>query len=69
MDVLPGALAASLGNGTSTKAQVISYANGAAAGSYLVINDDSTGFQAANDLVIDITGFTGTLASTDFSFI
>ena len=31
------------------------------AGTYLVINDGTVGFQAANDLVINITGFSGTL--------
>lgn len=69
MGVSLAALTGSGSTGALTVAQVINFANGAAAGSYLVINDSTAGFQAANDLVIDITGFTGTLASTDFSFI
>jgi hypothetical protein len=69
MGVSLAALAASNAGGTATVAQVINFANGAAAGSYLVINDDTIGFQGADDLVIDITGITGTLASSDFSFI
>jgi methionine-rich copper-binding protein CopC len=31
------------------------------AGTYLVINDGTAGFQASNDLVINLTGYTGTL--------
>jgi Ca2+-binding RTX toxin-like protein len=31
------------------------------AGTYLVINDATTGFQIANDLLVNITGYTGTL--------
>jgi hypothetical protein len=34
---------------------------GAIAGTYLVINDSTAGFQSSNDLFINITGFTGTL--------
>jgi len=34
---------------------------GAIAGTYLVINDSTDGFQSSNDLLINITGFTGTL--------
>ncbi|MFN7257318.1 MAG: bluetail domain-containing putative surface protein, partial [Microcystis sp.] len=33
----------------------------AIAGTYLVINDSTAGFQSSNDLLINITGFTGTL--------
>jgi hypothetical protein len=33
----------------------------AIAGTYLVINDGVAGFQAATDLVINLTGHTGTL--------
>ncbi|MDJ0605272.1 bluetail domain-containing putative surface protein [Microcystis sp. M53602_WE12] len=31
------------------------------AGTYLVINDSAAGFQSSNDLLINITGFTGAL--------
>ena len=31
------------------------------AGAYLVVNDSTAGFQANNDLLVNITGFTGTI--------
>ena len=31
------------------------------AGTYLVVNDSTAGFQATNDLLVNITGFTGTI--------
>ena len=43
-------------------AKTISFANGAAAGTYLVINDSTDAFQAANDLVIGLG--TGVVAAT-----
>lgn len=62
------ALAASAANGTATVARVVEFSTGAAAGKYLVINDATAGFAAADDLVINVTGLSGTLAATDFSF-
>jgi hypothetical protein len=61
-------LAGSAADGTGNVAQVFTYANGAAAGTYLVVNDSTAGFQAANDTVIELTGLTGTLSATDFAF-
>ena len=64
--------AAALGHtdasGTAVVARVVTFANGSSAGSYLVVNDGADGFQGATDIVINITGITGTLAATDFSF-
>nr|NCS27006.1 calx-beta domain protein [Microcystis aeruginosa BS13-02] len=42
-------------------AALVQVTGGAIAGTYLVINDSAAGFQASNDLLINITGFTGTL--------
>jgi Ca2+-binding RTX toxin-like protein len=42
-------------------AALVQVTTGAIAGTYLVINDSAAGFQSSNDLLINITGFTGTL--------
>ena len=42
-------------------AALVQVTTGAIAGTYLVINDSTAGFQSSNDLLINITGFTGTL--------
>ncbi|MEB3314240.1 MAG: bluetail domain-containing putative surface protein [Cyanobacteriota bacterium] len=55
-----GALAGNQGLGLNSAALVVASANGIA-GTYLVINDGVPGFQAATDLVINLTGHTGTL--------
>jgi len=61
-------LTASAAGGTATVAQVYTFANGAAAGTYLVVNDATAGFQAATDVVINLTGLSGTLTAADFTF-
>ena len=33
---------------------------------YVYVNDTTAGFSAANDLIVDITGFTGTITTADF---
>ena len=48
-------------------ALAVTFANGAAAGTYLVINDGVNAFQAANDVVIKLTGLT-IVAAGDFSY-
>ena len=48
-------------------ARAVTFANGAAAGTYLVINDGVNAFQAANDVVIKLTGLT-IVAAGDFSY-
>lgn len=63
------ALTASSANGTATVAQVYSFTNGTAAGKYLVINDSTAGFNGTDDIVIDITGVTGTITAGDFTFL
>jgi S-layer protein len=62
------ALTASAANSSATVAQVYTFANGAAAGTYVVVNDSTAGFQAANDIVINLTGLSGTLSAADFTF-
>ncbi|GCA85153.1 bifunctional hemolysin/adenylate cyclase [Microcystis aeruginosa NIES-2522] len=42
-------------------AALVQGTTGAIAGTYLVINDSTAGFQSSNDLLINITGFTGAL--------
>jgi len=57
-----GALGGLQALGTNRAALVVATA-GAIAGTYLVVNDTTTGFQFANDLVVNLTGYTGTLPS------
>lgn len=61
-------LTASAAGGTATVAQVYNFTNGAAAGTYLVVNDATVGFQAATDVVIQLVGLQGTLSAGDFTF-
>ncbi|NCR14569.1 MAG: endo-1,3-1,4-beta-glycanase ExsH, partial [Microcystis aeruginosa SX13-11] len=42
-------------------AALVQVTTGAIAGTYLIINDSTDGFQSSNDLLVNITGFTGTL--------
>ncbi|MCZ8037649.1 MAG: hypothetical protein O9276_05795, partial [Microcystis sp. LE17-20A] len=42
-------------------AALVQVTTGAIAGTYLIINDSTAGFQSSNDLLINITGFTGSL--------
>lgn len=61
-------LTASAADGTATVAQVYSFTTGAAAGTYLVVNNATVGFQAATDVVIKLVGLEGTLSAGDFTF-
>ena len=55
-----GATTGNQGLGVNSAA-LVQVTTGAIAGTYLVINDSMAGFQSSNDLLINITGFTGTL--------
>ncbi len=55
-----GAITGNQGLGVNSAA-LVQVTTGAIAGIYLVINDSTAGFQSSNDLLINITGFTGTL--------
>ena len=47
---------------------VLTVQAGAAAGTYLYVNDTSAAKSATNDILIEITGVVGTLSSADFLF-
>lgn len=49
-------------------ARVVEFTTGDSAGKYLVINDNNAGFDAATDIVINVTGVTGTISAADFVF-
>jgi Ca2+-binding RTX toxin-like protein len=55
-----GAITGNQGLGVNSAA-LVQVTTGAIAGTYLVINDSTAGLQSSNDLLINITGFTGTL--------
>jgi hypothetical protein len=55
-----GALAGNQALGINSAALVVT-TNASIAGTYLVINDGVLGFQAGNDLVVNLTGYTGAL--------
>lgn len=48
-------------------AREVTFTTGAAAGTYLVINDGNVGFQAATDVVVHLVGTT-TVAASDFTY-
>lgn len=60
------ALEASGADSVNIVARVVEFTAGSEAGKYLVINDATAGFQGANDIVIDVTGVTGTITASDF---
>jgi len=47
---------------------VVTVSAGVEAGTYLYVNDETAGVAAADDMLIEITGITGTLADADFTF-
>jgi len=49
-------------------AAIINVAAGAAAGTYLMVNDANNAASATLDLFVNITGITGTLSASDFVF-
>jgi Ca2+-binding RTX toxin-like protein len=48
------------------EARVITVSQGAAKGTYLFVNDSDAGISASNDMLVNITGMTGHLSSSDF---
>ncbi|MCC5614377.1 hypothetical protein LC605_04650 [Nostoc sp. CHAB 5836] len=42
-------------------AALVKITSGAIAGTYLAINDSTAGFQSSSDLLVNLTGLTGTL--------
>jgi Ca2+-binding RTX toxin-like protein len=67
-----GNLANDIGNAISSGGGILAHnvavvtITGTGAGTYLVINDNTLGYQAGSDAVIRITGLTGTLSVADF---
>jgi S-layer protein len=57
-DLVASNLAASVTGAGNLVAREVTFASGAAAGTYLVINDNVAGFQAGSDMVIHLTGTT-----------
>ncbi|RKQ68182.1 beta strand repeat-containing protein [Oceanibaculum indicum] len=55
-------------SGGAASAVLVTVSAGAAAGTYLYVNDTTAAVNNATDLLVDITGVTGTLATTDFVF-
>lgn len=55
-----GALTGNQALGVNSAA-LVSVTTSGIAGTYLVINDGVTGFQSSNDLLVNITGYSGTL--------
>ncbi|EKE67386.1 beta strand repeat-containing protein [Oceanibaculum indicum] len=55
-------------SGGAASAVLVTVSAGAAAGTYLYVNDSTAAVNNATDLLVDITGVTGTLATTDFVF-
>jgi len=60
-----GNFAASAATANGIVAKTISFANGVAAGQYLVVNDSTAAFVAADDIVIKVVG---TIVAADLSF-
>lgn len=59
-------IAASAGGALS--GSVITVTTGAAAGTYLYVNNTAGGVEATDDMLVNITGLTGTLTEADFVF-
>jgi hypothetical protein len=67
--VYAGAGTGTAGGATTPIAKVLTVSAGLAAGTYLIIDNNNNGsFTDTTDMMINITGVTGTVATTDFSF-
>jgi hypothetical protein len=66
--VFAGITAITASSNAIVQGAVITVSAGAAAGTYLYVNDNTGAVAAAEDQLINITGITGTLAATDFLF-
>lgn len=63
------ALTASAAGAASLIAHEVTFAAGTAAGNYLIINDGVAGFQAGNDIVIEVTGVGSAIVAADLTVI
>ncbi|MCP4247967.1 MAG: DUF4214 domain-containing protein, partial [bacterium] len=55
-------------NGGAANGVVVTVSAGAAAGTYLYVNDATGAVSNANDMLVNITGITTTLSTTNFQF-
>ena len=62
------AIAASTAGG-ALSASIVTVSAGARAGTYLYVNDATGGVSAAADMLVNITGISGTLTASDFVFV
>ncbi len=53
-------------SGAALSAVVVTVSSGAAAGTYLYVNDETANVNSTNDMLINITGVSGTITSADF---
>lgn len=66
--VYAGITAIAASTATNASAAVITVSAGAAAGTYLYVNDATAGVSNTADMLINITGVSGTVSATDFIF-
>lgn len=66
--VYAGITAITASTATVASTAVITVSAGAAAGTYLYVNDATAGISNTADMLINITGVSGTIAATDFVF-
>lgn len=64
-DLIPSSTTPSNGSTGVMQATVITVTNGAAKGTYLFVNDNDGTTSPANDLLVNITGITGSLSAAD----
>jgi len=67
-DVFAGVTPIAASVNATVQGAVVTVSAGAAAGTYLYVNDNNAANLAAEDMLINITGITGTLAASDFVF-
>jgi len=67
-DVYNGITAINATTASTVQVVVVTVSAGSAAGTYLYINDGTGDVNSATDMLINITGISGTLAASDFAF-
>jgi hypothetical protein len=55
-------------NGGALSGVVVTVSAGSAAGTYLYVNDATGAVSNSTDMLINLTGLTGTLSASDFTF-
>jgi Ca2+-binding RTX toxin-like protein len=67
-DVYNNITAIAASTAATVQVVVVTVSSGSAAVTYLYINDGTAAVSSATDMLINITGISGTLAATDFVF-